>query len=76
MILSKVQFQSGVIDIILWLPSSPITDKTPLMLLPTMHIKLIISIKPLSTEPTLRVAFKATLVDSARIVVAFFHMSI
>lgn len=73
-VLSIMLHQTIVVHIILWLPSSPITDEAALMFLPTMNIKLIIPIESLPAEATLRVAFKAALIDGSRVVVPFPHV--
>lgn len=44
------------------------------MLLPTMHIELVITIKPLPTEATQRMSLEATLVLSPWVVITLRHM--
>lgn len=65
-----------VVDIILLLAMSrsSITDMTPLVLVTTMGIQLVVSVEPLSTEPTLRVAFEAALVNGSRDIVSVFFV--
>jgi hypothetical protein len=52
-VLPKMRIQRLVIEVVLRLATTrAITDKAPLMLIPTMNIQLIFTIKPQSTEGT------------------------
>jgi len=67
--------QRLIIEIVLRLTSMQlVTNKAPLMLLPAMHIQLILTIKPQSTERTQRMALEPRLIDRTGIVVSFPHM--
>lgn len=72
MIFSKVLLEGIVVDIVLLLSPGvhPIADVTSLVPVPAMCIELVIAVEALSAKPTLRMAFKSTLVNRSRVVVA------
>lgn len=77
MILLKVVLQRLIVDVVVRIPAiCSVAQEAPLMILPTMHIELIVTIKPLSTEATQRVAFEATLVLGPWVVVSLRHMQL
>jgi len=51
---------------------SSVADMTPLMLIPTMCIELVIAVETLSTEATLGMTLESTLIDGARVIVTEF----
>ena len=71
MILPKVSFQGIIIDVILLLPGlmSSVTDMASLMLVPTMRIELVVTVKTSLAEPAFWVAFEATLIYCSGVVV-------
>ena len=77
MSVSKVFFELGVVEVVLWVAAAipPITDMAPLMSLSTVCVELVVTIKSLSTEPTLGVPPESRLIDRTWIVVSIFLMS-
>lgn len=76
MILSEMLLQRIVVLIVLLLSPfvSSITYMTSFMLVSTMGVKFVITIKSLPAEPTFWVPFESTLINSTRIVIAKFLM--
>lgn len=75
MIFSEMQLQRIIVEVVLGLVVLiAIADEAALMLVPAMHIKLIITVKTLTTEATYRMSSESTLVDGAWVVVAFLHV--
>lgn len=76
MVVPEVKFQGVVVHIVLLLPSiiSSIADMALFMLISAMGIQLIIAVKPLPAEATLRVALKTALIHGSRIIITEFFM--
>ena len=72
MVFAEVFLERFVVSIVLGLPSSvpPVADVAFLMGFSTVREKLIVAVESLAAEAALWVAFKAALVDRARVVVA------
>lgn len=72
MILSKMHLQRIVVDIILLLAASfaTITDMTPFVLVPTMRVKLIVSVKSFTAEATLWMSLETALVNRTWVIVS------
>jgi hypothetical protein len=69
----KVHLKGIVVDVVLLLPApivSSIADVTALVLVPTMRVKLVVSVKSLATEATFRVSLEAALIDRSGVIVA------
>lgn len=65
-----------IVEIILRVTStiSPITDVTSLVLLSTMIVKLVVTVKSLLTKTTFRMSFEARLIYRARVVITIFFV--
>jgi hypothetical protein len=72
MVLSKMYFECVVIEVVLVLLSiiSPVAYVAPLMLLSAVGEQLVVPVKPLLAETTLRVTLEAALINSPWVVVA------
>lgn len=72
MVFPEVYFEGVVIDIVLLLPRTlaPVTDMAPLVLVATMCVQLVVSVKALTTETALGVPFEAALIDRTGVIVA------
>ena len=75
-ILSEMYLKRVIVDIILLLPAfvTTIADMAAFVLVATVRIKLIVSVKTLPTEAALGVPLKTTLVYCAGVIVAKFLM--
>jgi hypothetical protein len=74
-IFSKVHLEGVVVDVVLLLPAPTvlaIAYVAAFVLVPTMRVKLVVSIESLATEATLRVSLESALVDCAGVVVTEF----
>lgn len=75
MILSEMQFQGVVVEIVLWFVACvPIADEASLVLISAMNVQLVITVKSLTTKAANRVSSEATLIDRTWIIVAFLHV--
>jgi hypothetical protein len=74
-ILLEVVYKSVIIKIIVRFPRiSSITDKTPLMLHPTVLVELVVVVKALSAKPAEGMSLEASLVGSTGFVIAVTHV--
>jgi len=75
MILLKMVLERIVVDVIMRIPAiRSVAEEASLMLLPTMHIKLVIPVEPLPTEAAQWMALETTLVDCSWIIISLRHM--
>lgn len=74
MIFPEVLLKCIVVDVILLLSAtiSAVTDVAAFVLVTTVCVQLIVSIKALTTEATLRMPLESTLVDSTGVIVTEF----
>jgi hypothetical protein len=72
MVFSKMQFQTVVINEVLWPPAlvSPVAYVALFMTIPTMSEQLIVSIEALSAEAAFWVSLEPSLIHSAWVIVA------
>jgi hypothetical protein len=72
-IFPKVDLEGVIVDIVLLFPASTVSaiaNVAAFVLVPTMRVKLVVSIESLATKATFRVSLESALIDCAGVVVA------